>query len=94
MYRATVTRLMDYGALVEVHPGSVRCLLHISELAPHRVRSVDEELSVGQEVEVMCLGRDARGQLKLSRKAVLQRGATRAAAAASVAHGGAIDPDK
>jgi polyribonucleotide nucleotidyltransferase len=84
---------MDYGALLEVHPGGMRSLLHISELAPHRVRSVGEELAVGQEVEVMCLGRDARGQLKLSRKAVLKRDAVSAAAAASVAQGGAIDPD-
>jgi ribosomal protein S1 len=49
-----VTRLMDFGAFVELEPG-VEGLVHISELAPNRVRRVADIVQPGQEVEVRIL---------------------------------------
>lgn len=49
-----------------------------AEVSPTRIRSVEDALSVGEEVEVLCLGRDARGNIKVSRKALLaKQGAAR-----------------
>ena len=75
-------------------PAGLRALVHISEVALQRVRSIEDALTVGQEVEVLCIGRDAKGQVKLSRKAVLARTAARADAQRSVAGGGGVDPEK
>lgn len=50
-------------------------------------------LQIGQQVEVMCVGRDPKGQVKLSRKAVLAHNAQQQAAK-SVAGGGGFDNDK
>lgn len=159
MYRARVLRLLDYGAMVELAPpDSLRTLLHISEVSPQRVRSIEDALKVrgaaggvwacglvasvqapgctesrgggvcclcflsaqrpgdlpcpahpsppplclpapqvGQELELLCVGRDAKGQVRLSRKALLarqQQGAAQAAAAERVAQGGGLDADK
>lgn len=65
-----VTRLMDFGAFVELEPG-IEGLVHISELAPNRVRRVAEVVQVGQEVRVMVLRIDsANRKIALSMKAV------------------------
>ncbi|EFN54220.1 hypothetical protein CHLNCDRAFT_36088 [Chlorella variabilis] len=93
VYRGTVTRLMDFGAMVELEPSGLRALLHISEVSAQRVRSIDDVLQIGQQVEVMCVGRDPKGQVKLSRKAVLAHNAQQQAAK-SVAGGGGFDNDK
>ena len=42
-----------------------------AEVAPTKIRSIDDVVSVGDSVEVLCLGRDARGNIKISRKALL-----------------------
>ena len=47
-------------------------LVHISELAPHRVKTVTDVLQEGQQVKVKCIGVDDRGKVKLSLKAVDQ----------------------
>lgn len=67
-YPVRVVRLADFGAFVEFESG-VRTLLHISELSQQRVRSVEDVVSLGDTFEVLCLGRDARGHIKISRKA-------------------------
>jgi ribosomal protein S1 len=68
-----VTRLMDFGAFVELEPG-VEGLIHISELSPARVRRVIDVVKVGQDVQVMVLNVD-KGQrrISLSLKAALPK---------------------
>ncbi|KAL4458391.1 hypothetical protein ABPG75_013256 [Micractinium tetrahymenae] len=94
VYRGTVARVLDFGAQVTLEPSGARGWLHISEVSPQRLRSIDDALKVGQQVEVLCLGRDAKGQVKVSRKAVLAREAAQAGAKRSLAHGGGVDADK
>ena len=68
-----VTRLMDFGAFVELEPG-VEGLIHISELAPQRVRRVNDVVQTGQEVQVTVLGVDpAQRRISLSLKAALAK---------------------
>jgi len=57
----TVTRLMDFGAFVELEPG-IEGLIHISELAPNRVRRVADIVKPGQEVEVRVLKIDTEAK--------------------------------
>jgi small subunit ribosomal protein S1 len=71
--KGKVTRLMDFGAFVEVEPG-VEGLIHISELSPQRVRRVGDVVQPGQEVQVMVLKVDpAARKMSLSLKAALPK---------------------
>ena len=81
IYRGVVTRLMSFGAFVEILPGRDG-LVHISELADRRVEKVEDVVHVGDEVEVLCLGVDPKGKVKLSMKALLPPKAAPAAEAA------------
>jgi len=68
-----VTRLMDFGAFVELEP-AVEGLIHISELAPQRVRRVADVVKEGQEVQVMILSVDpGQRRISLSLKAALAK---------------------
>ena len=69
-YVGTVSRIVDFGAFVEIFPGTDG-LLHISEIADHRVRDVRDELKEGQQILVKCIGKEGN-KIKLSRKAVLR----------------------
>jgi polyribonucleotide nucleotidyltransferase len=69
-YLGTVSRIVDFGAFVEIFPGTDG-LLHISEIAEHRVRDVRDELKEGQQIMVKCIGKEGN-KIKLSRKAVLK----------------------
>ncbi|MDT7542531.1 MAG: polyribonucleotide nucleotidyltransferase [Acidobacteriota bacterium] len=69
-YMGTVSRIVDFGAFVEIFPGTDG-LLHISEIANHRVRDVRDELKEGQQIVVKCIGKEGN-KIKLSRKAVLR----------------------
>jgi polyribonucleotide nucleotidyltransferase len=69
-YLGTVSRIVDFGAFVEIFPGTDG-LLHISEIAEHRVRDVRDELKEGQQILVKCIGKEGN-KIKLSRKAVLK----------------------
>jgi polyribonucleotide nucleotidyltransferase len=69
-YVGTVSRIVDFGAFVEIFPGTDG-LLHISEIAEHRVRDVRDELKEGQQIMVKCIGKEGN-KIKLSRKAVLR----------------------
>ncbi|MFL6256359.1 MAG: polyribonucleotide nucleotidyltransferase [Pyrinomonadaceae bacterium] len=69
-YLGTVSRIVDFGAFVEIFPGTDG-LLHISEIAEHRVRDVRDELKEGQQILVKCIGKEGN-KIKLSRKAVLR----------------------
>jgi polyribonucleotide nucleotidyltransferase len=70
VYKGTVTRVADFGAFVEVLPGTDG-LLHVSEMAHHRVENVTDEMKEGDVVEVKVLevGRD--GKIRLTRRELL-----------------------
>ncbi len=70
-YTGKVTRLMNFGAFVEILPGK-EGLVHISELDVQRVPSVEDVVKVGDEVEVMVTEIDRMGRINLSRRAVLE----------------------
>jgi polyribonucleotide nucleotidyltransferase len=69
-YLGKVVRLVDFGAFVEIFPGTDG-LLHISEIAENRIREVRDELKEGDQILVKVLGIDGN-KIKLSRKAVLR----------------------
>lgn len=70
IYLGKVVRLADFGAFVEIFPGTDG-LLHISEVAEHRIRDVRDELKEGDQLLVKVIGIDGQ-KVKLSRKAVLR----------------------
>jgi len=69
-YEGPVTRLLDFGALVQVLPGR-EGLLHISQIANERVNAVSDYLKEGQVVKVKVLEMDDKGRMRLSMKALL-----------------------
>ena len=71
IYTGKVVRLMNFGAFVEIMPGKDG-LVHISELDVNRVGSVEDVVSVGDEVTVMVTEVDRMGRINLSRRAVLE----------------------
>ena len=70
LYNGTVRKIMDFGAFVEIFPGTDG-LVHISELAAERVTNVSDILKEGDKVLVKCIGIDKQGKIKLSRKEAL-----------------------
>jgi polyribonucleotide nucleotidyltransferase len=70
IYTGRVARIMNFGAFVEIAPGKDG-LVHISELADFRVPSVEDVVSIGDEVQVMVTEVDSMGRINLSRRAVL-----------------------
>jgi polyribonucleotide nucleotidyltransferase len=69
-YLGRVAKVTDFGAFVTILPG-VDGLLHVSEMAPYRVKNPSDEVSEGQEILVKCIGMEANGKIRLSRKALL-----------------------
>ena len=67
VYSGTVRKIMDFGAFVEVLPGTDG-LVHISQLAHHRVKSVSDEVAEGDQILVKVLEIDKQGKIRLSRK--------------------------
>ncbi len=70
IYHGTVKKIMDFGAFVEIFPGTDG-LVHISQLAPGRVNKVTDVLNEGDEVMVKVLEVDRQGKIRLSRKDAL-----------------------
>jgi polyribonucleotide nucleotidyltransferase len=70
VYTGTVRRVEAYGAFVEIMPGTDG-LVHISELAPYRVREVTDIVKEGDEMQVKVINIDETGKIRLSRKAVI-----------------------
>src|SRR5690606_17369332 len=82
IYLGTVIKTVDFGAFVEIMPGT-EGLCHISELAEGRVRQTEDVVKEGDKVMVKVLGIDRQGKIKLSRRAALEeQGATAPAAGA------------
>ena len=72
VYRGKVRRVEPYGAFVEILPGQDG-LVHISELAPYRVRQTTDVVKEGDEVTVKIIAVDPTGKIKLSRKQALSK---------------------
>jgi polyribonucleotide nucleotidyltransferase len=70
IYRGKVVGIKEFGAFVEIMPDRDG-LLHISEIADHRVNKVEDVLKLGDEAWVKVLGIDDRGRVKLSRRAAM-----------------------
>jgi polyribonucleotide nucleotidyltransferase len=70
VYTGQVRRVEAYGAFVEIMPG-IDGLVHISELAPYRVREVSDLVKEGDEMTVKVINIDEGGKVRLSRKAVI-----------------------
>ncbi|MDQ7782375.1 MAG: polyribonucleotide nucleotidyltransferase [Desulfomonilaceae bacterium] len=67
IYMGTVRKITDFGAFVEIFPGTDG-LVHISQLAPERVRKVSDVVQEGDSFPVKVIGIDQQGKIKLSRK--------------------------
>jgi DNA polymerase III epsilon subunit family exonuclease len=72
LYLGKVTRIMGFGAFVEILPGK-EGLVRIGELADYHVPTVEDVVSVGDEVMVVVIEVDRQGRINLSRKAAMQR---------------------
>ncbi len=72
VYQGKVKRIAEFGAFVEIIPNTDG-LLHVSEIAHHRVERVEDELAVGDIVEVKVLAVEPDGRIRLSRKALTPR---------------------
>jgi polyribonucleotide nucleotidyltransferase len=70
-YLGRVERITDFGAFIEIMPG-IDGLLHVSEIALHRVKDVRDELKEGEQLLVKVINIDPSGKVRLSRKALLQ----------------------
>jgi len=73
VYEGAITKILDFGALVNLLPGKDG-LLHISQIAHQRVEKVTDYLKEGQIVRVKVLETDEKGRVKLSMKALAERG--------------------
>jgi polyribonucleotide nucleotidyltransferase len=79
-YLGKIQRITDFGAFVEIMPGTDG-LLHVSEIANHRVKDVRDELKEGEQILVKVINIDPTGKIRLSRKALLQTEESAAASA-------------
>ena len=70
IYKGKVTRITDFGAFIEVIPGTDG-LLHVSEMAHTRVENVEDVMKEGDEVEVKLISVERDGKLRLSRREIL-----------------------
>lgn len=70
IYLGKVKRILEFGAIVEMKSGKDG-LVHISELAPYRVKKVTDILQEGDELLVKCIGKENDGKIRLSRKEAL-----------------------
>lgn len=71
-YTGKVTRIMNFGAFIEILPGK-EGLLHISHIAHERVNKVEDVLNIGDEVTIKVTEIDEKGRVNLSRKALLPK---------------------
>jgi polyribonucleotide nucleotidyltransferase len=71
IYEGTVVKVMDFGAFVQIMPGTDG-LVHISQLAPHHVKKVSDIVKEGDSIKVKVLEINKDGKIRLSRKAALE----------------------
>ncbi|QDZ21199.1 polyribonucleotide nucleotidyltransferase [Chloropicon primus] len=77
-YKVKVSKVLEYGAVVEIQEEGGDGWIHISELREGHVKSVGDELSVGQVVDATCIGKNARGTPQLSLKPQSSKPASKA----------------
>ncbi|MDH5406344.1 MAG: polyribonucleotide nucleotidyltransferase, partial [Candidatus Aminicenantes bacterium] len=70
-YTGTIRKVVDFGAFVEILPG-IEGLLHISEVADHRIENIHRELKEGDKIVVKVINIDSQHRIQLSRKALLK----------------------
>jgi len=75
IYLGKVKKIVDFGAFVEIIPGTDG-LVHISQICDRRIKSVSDELQEGDEIKVKVIDVDQQGKVKLSRKEALKQEAT------------------
>lgn len=92
IYLGKVVRLAEFGAFVEIFPGTDG-LLHVSEIAEHRVKEVKDELREGDQILVKVLAIEGN-RIKLSRKAVLREQRAKLGLPEAGAPGGSDDSDR
>jgi polyribonucleotide nucleotidyltransferase len=92
-YLGKVVRVVEFGAFVEILPGTDG-LLHVSEMAHHRVNNVHDEVKEGDQVLVKVVSIDPSGKIRLSRKALLEeaQGGESEGASGGDGHGGPSGP--
>jgi polyribonucleotide nucleotidyltransferase len=71
IYTGKVVRLEEYGAFIEILPNIVG-LLHISEIAHHRIRNIRDVIKMGQTVRVKVMAIDEDNKIKLSKRVLEQ----------------------
>ncbi|MFN3481046.1 MAG: S1 RNA-binding domain-containing protein, partial [Thermodesulfovibrionales bacterium] len=71
IYLGKVKRIVDFGAFVEILPGT-EGLLHISQIAERRIAKVTDELKEGDEILVKVIEIDRQGKIRLSRKEAMR----------------------
>ncbi len=71
IYVGSVKKIVDFGAFVEIFPGTDG-LCHISEMAPHRVERMEDEADIGDEMLVKVIDIDRSGKIRLSRKEAMR----------------------
>ncbi len=93
-YLGKVQRITDFGAFIEIMPGTDG-LLHVSEIAHYRVKDVRDELKEGQQVLVKVINIDPTGKIRLSRKALItpEEGGAPAAGSGGGAEGAPAAPE-
>jgi polyribonucleotide nucleotidyltransferase len=72
IFTGKVSRILNFGAMVEILPGKDG-LVHISELADHRLDRVEDEVKIGDELTVKVISIDDMGRVNLSRRALLEK---------------------
>jgi len=70
VYKATVKRIVDFGAFVEIAPG-VEGLLHISQIDHKKVNKIEDYFKVGEKIEVKLIKIEDNGRLVFSRKILI-----------------------
>lgn len=70
VYHVRVLRVVDFGAYVSL-PNGLPAMLHVSEISHDKIRDVNDVLHEGDEFDVVCKGRDAKGFVRISRKDLL-----------------------
>ena len=69
LFTGKVVSIKEFGAFVEFAPGK-EGMVHISKIAKERIDKVEDVLSIGDEVKVICLGKDKMGRISFSMKDV------------------------
>ena len=72
IFKGKVVSIKEFGAFIEFAPGK-EGMVHISKIANNRIEHVEDVLSLGDEVTVVCLGKDKMGRISFSMKDVAQQ---------------------